>query len=169
MFSKAKQSNKNSHWEKYRSFKKETLKAMRKARWNYIEGMLQESHDSGDNKSLWRYIASRRQDSVGVSALKIGGRLVSDSLSKAEALGRQFQSVFTRDDNNSNFTKLFGPNYPSIGNITIREAGVTKLLATLNPSKAAGPDAIHCRLLKELSSEISPIFCALFRQSLETG
>ena len=57
----------------------------------------------------------------------------------------------------------------NFASLKISGAGVTKLLATLNPSKAAGPDAIPCRLLKELSSEISPIFCALFRQSLDSS
>ena len=168
LFSKAKQTNRSRNWEKYKSFKKDTHKALRKARWDYIENMLQDSLDRGDTKSFWRYIASQRQDSVGVSALKVGGRLVSDGLSKAEALSKQFQSVFTKDTD-TNVTKLYGPNYPGIGTLNISHDGVTKLLSSLNTSKAAGPDAVPCRLLKELSSELSPLLCALFRQSLDTG
>ena len=43
------------------------------------------------------------------------------------------------------------------------------LLSGLNPSKVIGPDQIPCRILKELSVELAPIFTALFRQSLNTG
>ena len=41
-----------------------------------------------------------------------------------------------------------------------------KLLQALNISKAAGPDGIRPRVLKELSSELAPIFTLLFQASL---
>ena len=65
--------------------------------------------------------------------------------------------------------KLFGPNYPTIDPLIINQNGVEKLLSGLNPSKAAGPDQIPCRILKELCVDLAPIFTALFRQSLNTG
>ena len=40
--------------------------------------------------------------------------------------------------------------------IHVTEIGVLKLLMALNISKAAGPDGIRLRVLKELSSEIAP-------------
>ena len=47
--------------------------------------------------------------------------------------------------------------------------GVKKLLQNLKPNKAAGPDRIPNRVLKELAEELAPIIAALFTQSLETG
>ena len=47
--------------------------------------------------------------------------------------------------------------------------GVLKLLANLKPDKAAGPDNIKPVLLKELRSEIAPVFKTIFEKSLETG
>ena len=44
-----------------------------------------------------------------------------------------------------------------------------KLLATLKPRKAAGPDQIPCRLLKEIADEIAPVVTNLYRQSMNTG
>ena len=41
-----------------------------------------------------------------------------------------------------------------------------KLLQALNISKAAGPDGIRPRVLKELSSELAPIFTLLFQASI---
>ena len=46
------------------------------------------------------------------------------------------------------------------------ENGVLKLLKALNISKAAGPDGIRPRVLKELSSELSLILTLLFKASL---
>ena len=123
---------------------------------------------SKDPKPFWRFIKYQRQDSVGVSALKHEGRLYSDSKTKAELLNSQFKSVFTREDT-EHIDKLFGPNYPTIDPLVINPKGVEKLLSQLNPSKASGPDQIPCRILKGLSEELAPVFCALFMQSLDTG
>ena len=45
--------------------------------------------------------------------------------------------------------------------------GILKLLANLKPDKAAGPDEIKPILLKELRSEIAPVFKPIFKKSLE--
>ena len=44
-----------------------------------------------------------------------------------------------------------------------------KFLSQIQPSKAAAPDAIPCRLLKELATELTPVLTLVFRQSLESG
>ena len=139
-----------------------------RARWSYINDILQLSLDDNNPKPFWRYVRSQRQDNVGVSALKAGGRLFSDGLTKAELLSKQFSSVFTKEDK-SNVDKLFGPYYPDINDLTINIEGVEKLLSGLNPSKASGPDEIPCRLLKELSHELAPVLTAIFSQSLNSG
>ena len=86
---------------------------------------------------------------------------------KAELLNSQFKSVFTRQDT-EHIDKLLGPNYPTINPLVINPKGVGKLLSQLNLSKASGPDQIPCRILKGLSEEVAPVFCALFKQSLDT-
>ena len=53
--------------------------------------------------------------------------------------------------------------------IAVTKDGVTKLLKGLNPSKALGPDELHPRVLKELATELGPLFAHLFQQSIDTG
>ena len=53
--------------------------------------------------------------------------------------------------------------------IELSVSGVLKLLTGLNPSKAAGSDAIKPVVLTELANEIAPVFTAIFKLSLETG
>ena len=58
---------------------------------------------------------------------------------------------------------------PFMNDIVVSAVGVTKLLKGLNPSKALGPDELHPRVLKELASELGPVFAHLFQQSIDTG
>ena len=38
----------------------------------------------------------------------------------------------------------------------------------MNPSKTLGPDELHPRVLKELASELGPVFAHLFQQSIDS-
>jgi len=54
--------------------------------------------------------------------------------------------------------------------INITNHGISKLLSNLDPSsKAAGPDELKPKILKELAPNISPILCLIINKSLETG
>jgi hypothetical protein len=48
-------------------------------------------------------------------------------------------------------------------------SGVEKLVSKLNPTKAAGPDNITPRVLKELAPFIAPILTVIFKISFESG
>ena len=65
--------------------------------------------------------------------------------------------------------RLFGPNYSNIAPLCITDPGIIKLLKVLNVNKAAGPDSIACRVLRELADELGPVLTLLFRQSVQEG
>ena len=50
----------------------------------YVNGILQNGLESGNNKPFWKYVKSPKQESFGISALKSNGNVITDSLSKAE-------------------------------------------------------------------------------------
>ncbi len=108
-------------------------------------------------KKFWAYIKSNRTESASVAALKVNNLLVSGAKAKADALNDQFKSVFTEDSKLPPPSKGESP-HPAAGNIQITEPGVNKLLTKLNPTKAAGPDGLNARVLKELADVVSPIF-----------
>ena len=56
-----------------------------------------------------------------------------------------------------------------IGEITIDPKGVLKLLNSLKIHKASGPDGLSARVLKECSSEISPMLSLIYNESLAQG
>ena len=60
-------------------------------------------------------------------------------------------------------------NFPTMPDIVFKENGITKLLANLNPHKAAGQDDIMPRVLKELAIEISSILTLIFNKSYQSA
>ena len=61
----------------------------------YVDGILQNGLESGNNKPFWKYVKSPKQETFGISAPENKGNVITDSLSKAEILNSQFKSVFT--------------------------------------------------------------------------
>ena len=109
-----------SDWTKYKQHKSITQKLVRQAHWNYINAILNKSLEHGNNKPFWKYIKARRNDNIGVAAIKNNGILYNDSKTKAELLNHQFKSVFTMDYDTDHLFSMSHPKYSNIENITIR-------------------------------------------------
>ena len=120
-----------------------------------------------DPKPFWRYISSQKSDVQGIPPLetKDNGTAKTD-LEKAEALNKQFSSVFTRTEYDSIPMKTPEQKMPDI---TLTRKGVEKLLLGLNTSKAMGPDKVHPRILKELAHDLSEVMTHFFQQSITIG
>ena len=57
-------------------------KAFKKAEINHINDVIQKGIDEDNSMTFWRYVKSRRQDSVGVPSLKKIGQLINASKEK---------------------------------------------------------------------------------------
>ena len=106
----------------------------------------------------------------------MNGQLITDDLQIAEALNDQFKSVFSSQETltSEQFKTRCpmpppDPPRPACQDITITTDGVKKLLKSLKPAKASGPDNISPRVLKELADEVAPALTTLFQASLDTG
>ena len=53
-----------------------------------------------------------------------------------------------------------------MNDIAVSKDGVIKLLKSLNPSKALGPNELHPSVLKELATELGPVFAHLSQNQL---
>ncbi|KAK3087114.1 hypothetical protein FSP39_001879 [Pinctada imbricata] len=162
---------------KFKDLKKTVQKELRNAYWNYIEKMIcdlplndpdQFETSKAKPKNLYTYIKSRRTENTGISPLKNDGILVTDTTEKANILNHQFQSVFTHETDTDIPNKGTSP-HPKMSQITINNSGILKLLASINPHKASGPDKINGRVLKELKEHVAPILTFIFTKSLNTG
>ena len=86
-------------------------------------------------------------------------------LEKAEEFNSQFTDVFNKNEHTQ--VPLLNRSAPFMNDIAVSKDGVIKLLKGLNPS--LGPDELHPRVLKELATELGPVFAHLFQQSTDTG
>ena len=160
--------------EELRALKREIQQKMRKAYWNYIDNIISpEQDDTKENqykgmKRFWQHIKNNRKDYHGVGTLKSNGRISSTARDKANALNHQFQSVFSPiQDPDQDI--LGQSQHPIAEDITITEKGILKMLQRLKPHKAAGPDNITARILKELSSSLAPLLQIIFQRSYDTS
>jgi hypothetical protein len=120
-------------------------------------------------KRFWTFTKHKRSDGRQTPTLKSEGLLQSEPTEKANILNNQFQNVFYKmthisKEEFSNRCKMQGTT-PEINDINITVCGMEKLLSKLNPTKAAGPDNITPRVLKELAPFIAPILTVIFKIS----
>ena len=161
----------------YKRFRAHVQKVIRDAYWKHISGIFSFDTDSADPdcpqknekaKKFWSFVKSLKKDAFGINSLRENGILKTDTLDKANICNRQFESAFTRESDTEIPSKGTSPFSP-MGEITVDPKGVLKLLNNLNIHKASEPDGLSARVLKECSSEISPMLALIYNESLAQG
>ena len=104
----------------------------------------------------------------GITSLRENGILKTDTKEKANICNRQFQSAFTCEADSDPPSKEASP-LSFMGEITVDPKGVAKQLDGLNVLKAPGPDGLNARVLKECSTQISPVLALIYNKSLAQG
>ncbi|XP_063416350.1 uncharacterized protein LOC134697993 [Mytilus trossulus] len=177
LYKVAKKYQTKEHWDKFKQYRKAVKTELDISHKKYIFDMLEVSPSTSEastntqdqyriGKKYWKYIKSKKRETVGVSTLKVNGGILDNSKGKAEALNAQFQSVFTIEDFQS-FPKITENETSKIPSLHISTEGLIKLLKGVNPSKANGPDNISCRILKECAESISPYLQLIFTKTLK--
>ena len=54
-----------------------------------------------------------------------------------------------------------------LSDVMFMKQSVEEVLLEVNPNKAAGPDRIETRILKECAKELAPILCKIYRKSID--
>ncbi len=80
--------------------------AIRRVLWEYINGILSDSLDTGNQKPFWRYVKSQKQNRCDIFPLEKDGVLHTNSADKAQILNDQFSSVFTDNASKCNIMSL---------------------------------------------------------------
>ena len=136
------------------------------------------SNPSPDDKKkkLYQHLKHAKQDSIGVAPIRntTTGELETEPRKKAQLLNNQFFSVFSAVSPVSlikSCSRLLGigQTTPVMPEFTISENGVLKLLGTLKPNKAAGPDKLRPHLLRDLRQTVSPILTRIFTLSYDNA
>ena len=123
-----------------------------------------------NSRDFYRYINSQKKDIQGFPPLKRKNEkgVAQLDLEKAEAFNGQFTDVFNNNEH-TQVPHFLDRSAPFMDDIVVSKDGVIKLLKGLNHSKALGSDELHPRVLKELRTELGPVFAHLFEQSIDTG
>ncbi|XP_072019330.1 uncharacterized protein [Amphiura filiformis] len=146
LYNRARKTKSGEDWSIFCSARKEFTRAIRSAKARFVNEFLSSSIKDKP-KAFWSYIKNLRQERTGVGDLKKDNKTVSDTKEKAEMLNHQFQSVFTKENDNTLPHVSFSLPH-GIPNLIISTNGVEKLLMNINASKAMGPDGIPPWFLK---------------------
>ncbi|MES9883416.1 MAG: reverse transcriptase family protein [Sedimenticola sp.] len=170
-YDKAKASNTPQHWTTYKHLRNATTTLVRNAKKNHKDNLSAELNSCTHSSSNWwsslkSFIKSDASSSI--PPLKHNDQVHTDGNAKANLLNTFFTSQTRIDDDNKTLPNIdIDPNRPTLNSIIITPLEVQSTLETLKLGKAAGPDYINNRVLKELSSELSKPLCNLFNQSLQ--
>ena len=164
---KAKKTGSSKLRSKFETLRREIKADVRNQHDLYVNNLVGDV--KANPRDFYRYINSQKKDTQGIPPLKrTNGKGVAQSdLEKAEEFNGQFTDVFSKNEHTQ--VPLLDRSAPFMNDIAVSKDGVIKLLKGLNPSKALGPDELHPRVLKELATELSPVFAHLFQQSIDTG
>jgi hypothetical protein len=166
---KGKRRNHQRDWDVYKHLRNKTVKEIHKAHEGYVNNKIGSSLEEGDPKKFYSYLRMRKTENVGIPVLHNNNGYHTADKDKAEALSQQFSSVFNIDQADEELPMLTDLGYPDIPNISFTREGVEKLLSKLKPGKAAGPDELPSRVLKEVAKEISEPLTFIFQQSYDQG
>ena len=126
---------------KFKECKKAVQKTDRQSYWTYINNIIETGDPDNDHaqpmqKRFWNYIKSLRKDSTGIAPLKDNGRLFNTCKYKADILNRQYQSVFTQEDPDTEVPYPEGKPYPAMNDMQVSEEELGKLLQKKQSTKS---------------------------------
>ena len=168
LYKKARAKRDIKSWKVYNWQRNHVQKLSHKAHEDYIIGVIGQSLSDGNPKKFFSYLKLKRTENINIPVLSTNGRHHVTDSSKAEALSAQFSSVFTHEEL-GDLPNLLPSQYLSVGDIWFTQNGIIKLLENIRPDKAAGPDELPARVLKELAAELSGILAFLCQHSFEQG
>ena len=177
------QKQRKAKWGSWKKFKRSRLlidygaykfernrlnNVVRTAKIRYEQNLI---NDMKENPGLYHGHCRRSlKTKQGVSNVEDGkGKLTTTEKEAAMALNKYYHSVFTKDD-----PLVPAPYFPSqteekLEDVVVSVESVEEILMGLNPNKAAGPDNVESKLLKECAEETAPVLCQLFRKSMDEG
>ena len=177
-YKKMKKSKSPKLIKEVKDLKRQVQQCLRRAHWDHVNSLFAKHQDDLDihqkNKRFWSYIKQQKASNVGVPPLKDNGQLITNARDKAQVLNNQFNSAFSEGRHYSDIDintkcKLPEKKAPPIPDIKVDQAGIKKLLDSLDTSKAPGPDGVSPKILQALAPEIAPMLTTIFSCSLSTG
>ncbi|XP_045161011.1 uncharacterized protein LOC123525918 [Mercenaria mercenaria] len=169
-YRKARQRNTPYHWEKFRNLRNLIVNKIRVAKSQQLDLLSKKlKSESQTNKTWWSCLKSfiKPYSSSSIPPLSYYDKIIEDMPGKANLFNDFFVGQTRIDENSAPPLPHAQPvDHDLLVSITISPDEVISVLQSLQLGKAAGPDSINNRILRELSLELSGPLCDLFNYSL---
>ena len=173
LYRKAKQTNLERHWIKFRQLRNETNTMIRNSKQQFYDNIAEKlKSKSLSSKDWWSTLKTFISPNLNsaIPPTESEGIIYTDDFEKANLFNNYFQGQTVLDDSKAVLPELPEPSYlTSLSSIAFDPQEVEEILRTLKTDKASGPDGLSNRILKELSHELSSPLCSLFNKSLSLG
>ena len=163
----------NAHiWHYFRALRNQYISDLRAAEEDYFNRQFDIVNKSKRKEKRWwktvNHFLKGSQDSSN-SHLLVDDIVISDNQSKAAALNSFFLKQSRVDSSTFHCPPMSTQSISGniLDNLTISEDDIYSVLASLDVSKASGPDGISPILLKEAAPSVAPSLAKLFNLSLE--
>ena len=128
--------------------------------------------DKLTSKDWWKtlkYFISPNKTS-GIPSIQYNNSIITDEIEKANLLNNYFREQTLINDSNVEIPLINYYNVASnLDSITFTPEDLRSVLQALPLGKAAGPDGIGNRILKELADQLAHPLCSLLNQSFRDG
>ena len=163
---KYKRNKSKENWENYTHFRNIATNSVNDAKKKFEHKIIHEVKTNP--KNFWNYVKYKTKTKSNIAGLENNqGDIVNEDKQKAEIFNQYFSSVFT-DEETSNIPSIeVEGDFPTLDSISFTTEDIVSLLDKLGTSKAAGPDGIHSKVLKECKSQIAPALSLIYGQSLQ--
>ena len=172
LYDKQKKSNNPTHWDAHKHFRNHVTSEIRKSKQYQIDklaGRLVNSETG--QKNWWRTLKHfiKPEQTNAIPPLSKDGTIYSDDIDKANVLNDFFVDQTLLDGSTASLPQTVNvPDY-NLESLNISREEVESTLKSLPLEKAAGPDLINNRILKELAQPLSLPLCDLFNFSVSHG
>ena len=165
------QSKSETDHSNYKRFRNKVTTEIRKSKKSVIDKLSQKLLDTNlQPKDYWRTLKQfkKPEQSSFIPSLNADGVVLDDDADKANLLNDYFTQQTTLDDTHASLLATLLENTSTLNSLNLTQVEVQETLKSLNVGKAAGPDSVSNRLLKELAVPPSLPLCNLFNYSLHT-
>ena len=172
LYDKYKSSNDIVDFENFKQIRNKVTNEIRKSKHIQTDKLAQKlANDTSGPKDWWKTLKQfiKPDHRSSFTPLTKYGDIYSDDVDKANLLNQFFAEQTHLDETNSTLPSDIPPLPHNLDSISTTPQEVEIMLKALKLGRAADPDAINNRILKELSRPLSFPLCDLFNFSLSKG
>jgi len=172
LFRHLKKNNTTLNKDKFAQARKSFNQAEKQARRNYNTKLKEKLADTSLSSKKWWGVVNSLSGRTGHSDIPViehSGVTHITAQDKANVFCQAFAEKCHLPDADDPPPDVRQTTTSSIEDITFKPKDINKILKSLKPDKACGPDQIPTRVLKECSAELASPLCRLFHMCFSCG